>query len=78
MNEKFVLKDMVKGTVTFDYYREGNLYYKTENGVLFPVPLDDVGTATFNHKEKGILLMRWMRKFLETVKLDMVDGRPVA
>ena len=78
MNEKFVLKEMVKGKVTFDYYREGNLYYKTENGVLFPVPIDDVGTATFNHQEKGILLMRWMRKFLETVTLDMVDGRPVA
>ena len=59
------IKDHIKGFVTFQYYRAGNLYYKTETDFLFPVPISDTGEATFPAKEKGILFMRYIRKQLE-------------
>ena len=34
--------------VNFVYYRENDLWYKTEFGELFPVPISDIGSATFN------------------------------
>jgi len=49
--------------VTYDYYRDGSLWYKTEFGEIFPVPIDDIGNATFNREEKAILLMRYMRRW---------------
>lgn len=37
------LKDMVKDNkrVYFDFYRQGELWYKTECGFHFPVPIED-------------------------------------
>ena len=63
------IKDMVKNkTVTFMFYKEKELWYITEDGFEFPVPIDDVGTASMNKTDKAILYMRWIRKHLETVK----------
>lgn len=62
------LKEMIRGRVKFDFYRDGNLYYKTENGVLFPVPVSDAGTATFLAEDKAILFMRYMRKFIAEIQ----------
>ncbi len=60
------IKDMVKDkTVTFLYYREGELWYTTECGFEFPVPTYDVGTAYMNASDKAILFMRWIRKHIE-------------
>ena len=58
------IKSIVKGgeTVEFSHYFDGSLWYTTSNGDVFPVPLEDVGTATFNKQEKAILMMRYMRK----------------
>lgn len=56
-----------KGVVEFVYYREKNLFYRTCNGDIFAVPIDDLGTATVNATEKGILLMRYMRKHNEII-----------
>ncbi len=53
--------------VQFDFYRAGFLYYQTEFGELFSVPIDDVGDATFNQNEKAIMLMRYMRKWNEAL-----------
>jgi hypothetical protein len=61
------IKEMVQGKVRFQFFRDNTLYYKTENGITFPVPLDDTGTATFLAEDKGILFMRWIRKFLESL-----------
>ena len=62
------IKDMVKDKfVTFVMYRDGDLWYTTEDGFQFPVPLTDVGNATFLAKDKALLFMRWIRKHLETV-----------
>lgn len=48
-------------TVKFAYYVDGNLWYLTEFDELFPVPISDVGNATFNDRDKAILFMRYMR-----------------
>jgi hypothetical protein len=62
------VKEHIKGQVRFQYYRDGSLYYKTEfTDLTFPVPITDVGNATFLAEDKGILFMRWIRKFLTGV-----------
>ena len=62
------LKKCVKGMVHFDFYRNGQLWYRCENGFAFPVPISDLGDASCNREEKGILLMRYIRKWLEELK----------
>lgn len=64
------IKDMVKDNkqVTFAFYREGELWYKTECGFQFPVPINDVGTAAMLNQDKAILFMRWIRKYQDMLK----------
>lgn len=62
------IKEHIKGNVTFQYYRAGNLYYKTETDLLFSVPIEDTGEATFSAQDRGILFMRYIRKHLEHAK----------
>jgi hypothetical protein len=60
------IKDIVKGQKAhFVFYRDRSLFYETDNGFQFPVPIDDAGSATLNSEEKAILLMRYIRKHLE-------------
>jgi len=62
------IKDHIKGLVKFQFYRDNILYYKTESGLIFPVPIEDVGNATFLNEDKGILFMRYIRKHLTNLK----------
>jgi len=62
------IKEHVKGLVTFEYYRDGNLFYKTESGLRFPVPVSDIGNATFMASDRAMLFMRWIRQHLEINK----------
>ena len=66
------LKDMVKDgkKVYFQFYRSGKLYYKTECGFMFEVPISDAGDACFNAEEKAILLMRWLRKAVSDIQTN--------
>lgn len=61
---KSILKD---NEVKFAYVRKGHLYYTIKHGFtyLFPVPLEDIGDATFNTTEKALLFMRYIRKAQE-------------
>jgi hypothetical protein len=63
------LKDMVSGDkqVTFVRYRDGELWYVTDDGFEFPVPVADIGNATFLARDKALLFMRYMRKHVEMV-----------
>jgi hypothetical protein len=65
------LKDHIKGQAHFQYYRAGELWYKTEAGLLFPVPIADVYDGTFNAEEKGIHMMRYIRKHIEALKTEL-------
>lgn len=64
------LKDLVSNNkmVKFIFYRDGDLWYTTEDGFKFPVPIKDIGSATFNSEEKALLLMRYMRKYMQDVE----------
>lgn len=65
----FTIKEHVAGTVTFDHYRDGSLWYKTENtNLVFPVPINDIGNASFLAQDKGILFMRYIRKHLKNIE----------
>jgi hypothetical protein len=64
------IKDMVKNkVVTFLFYKEGDLWYTTECGFKFPVPISDTGTASMNSEDKAILFMRWIRKQIDVVNI---------
>ena len=63
------LKEMIVNNqkVRFSYYRDGQLWYETECKFLFPVPLEDAGTATFLAEDRAILFMRYIRKQMDVV-----------
>jgi len=63
------IKDMVKDKkVKFLFYKEKELWYTTECGFEFPVPIDDTGNAYFNNEDKAMLFMRWIRKHKEMLE----------
>ena len=60
------LKELVKNKkVRFRYYRDGELWYATEDGFEFPVPISDAGTGIFKAEDGAIQYMRWIRKHLD-------------
>ncbi len=65
MSETHNIKDYIQGKVRFSYYKKGDLYYLTENGFLFRVPIEDAGDAVFLPEDKGIYFMRYIRKELK-------------
>ena len=70
MNIKEMLyrEDRSKKTVRFTHYFDGNLWYETEDFFAFPVPISDVGNATFKPVDYAPLFMRYIRKHIETVE----------
>lgn len=69
------IKDHIKGTVAFQYYRAGELWYKTsETGLLFPVPVADIGDATFLANDKAMLFMRYIRKWTTQLLVEDAKG----
>ena len=64
------LKEIVKeAVVEFAFYRDGQLWYNVfGKDILFPVPVEDIGNATFHRRDKAILFMRYIRKHLETLE----------
>lgn len=58
------IKEMVKGdkSVTFIFYKDSELWYRTDCGFEFPVPISDTGNATFLAKDRAMLFMRYIRK----------------
>ena len=64
------VKEMIVNNqkVRFAFYRDGSLWYETECGFRFPVPLSEAGTATFLAEDRAILFMRYIRKQVENVE----------
>lgn len=63
------IKEMVKDKkVYFDFYRDMELWYKTEDGFEFPVPVSDTGKGIFKKEDKAITYMRWIRKQMEAIE----------
>jgi len=63
------LTEMVrdKKKVHFFFYREENLYYKTECGFVFKIPIADTGNGTFGAEESALQMMRWLRPAIDEV-----------
>ncbi|MDA3778899.1 MAG: hypothetical protein PF487_01495 [Bacteroidales bacterium] len=63
------IKEIIKdNTVTFAYYRAGYLFYNViyrEEVFMFPVPIDDIGDATFLNTDRAMFLMRYIKKAIE-------------
>jgi hypothetical protein len=70
VRKKMNIKEMVSNNkqVTFEFYRKGELWYKTECGFLFPVPISDTGDGTFLNEDKAMMYMRYIRKQIEMMK----------
>lgn len=66
-----LLKDRVQSNCTFVYAQGGDLYYLVVNGsYLFKIPYADTVDSGGSHPEfkaleKGIILMRWIKKQME-------------
>ena len=67
--KKLTVKDLVKDQkVHFDFYRQKELWYKTDSGFEFPVPTEDVGDGIFLRDDKAILFMRYIKKHLDNIE----------
>lgn len=76
MNKYPTIKHLVKGREAFFiYYFDKELWYGIEYEVdkffVFPVPVEDIGTAKFLAADKAILFMRYIKKHLKV--LERVD-----
>lgn len=58
--------------VFFVKYQQDVLWYKTECGFPFPVPLHDTGEVPFLAEDKAALFMRWIKKQIDAVKNENV------
>lgn len=62
------VKAAIKHEVHFQYAMDGALWYTTASDDLFPVPFEDVTGGVFNRTERGIRLMKWIRKFYHSLE----------
>lgn len=69
------IKDMVKDgqRVRFTFYRDGELFYKTESGFEFPVPIEDCGKGVFLAEDKAMLFMRYIRKHIASIEKEQAE-----
>jgi hypothetical protein len=69
-----VIKDHVKDNqkVRFNCYRDGQFWYETDLGLVFPISLEEVTASkvTLLPEDKALLFMRWIRKYVESAKND--------
>lgn len=69
------IKDMVMSgrMVHFLYYKTGELWYVTDCGFQFPVPISDTGDAEFCVTDKAMLFMRWIRKHKQNIDMAKIE-----
>lgn len=70
MSMTMSIKEMVKGDkkVKFVRYQKKELWYVTENGFEFPVPIEDCGDGDFKNEDKAMFFMRYIRQHLESIE----------
>jgi hypothetical protein len=68
------IKEMVQNKkVKFVRYQNKELWYVTECGFEFPVPISDTGEASFISEDKALLFMRWIRKHIENINAAKLE-----
>ena len=60
--------------VTFVRYQNNELWYSTECGFEFPVPVSDTGSAAFLPNDKAMLFMRWINKHVKMLDAAKLTG----
>lgn len=70
------LKEMVKNNklAQFVGFEKDSLYYTTECGFIFPVPVSDIGDGVFHATEKAMLLMRYIRKQIDKPLIEAKES----
>jgi len=75
MYKNMTIKDMVKNkTARFVEYKKDNLWYCTDDGFEFPVPISDIGDGIFQSSEKAMTLMRYIRIHLNNIEKGKQDA----
>jgi hypothetical protein len=74
------IKEMVANgrKVRFTYYKSGELWYVTESGSAFPVPIADTGDGAFLAEDKALLFMRYIRKHKEMLDHARAEAQSAA
>ncbi len=68
--DTMTIKDHIRGKSIFTHYKDGNLWFVTnDTEFAFPVPIDDLGAATVNSIEKSLIMMRYIRKWMEMCQM---------
>jgi hypothetical protein len=77
MTKKYVdprsvkLIDLVRNNkkIRFSYFRDKEFWFEHEDGLLFPIPLNDVLdpaiSVTLYSEDKAIFFMKWIKRYLE-------------
>lgn len=73
---QYDIKSMVKDgkRVKFTHFRHNELWYETECGFQFAVPVADIGDATFLAEDKAMLFMRYIRKQISANQAGMAES----
>ena len=60
--------------VHFSCFRDGEFWYEHEDGLLFPIALSEITASRviLLAEDKAIYFMRWMKKYIESVKGGMI------
>lgn len=66
MNIKEMISDGRK--VTFVEYKHKELWYVTETGFEFPVPIEDTGDGIFLAEDRAIFFLRYIRKHIKLLE----------
>lgn len=67
--------DLAKSRAVFVRYQDQTLWYRVDE-FEFPIPVDDAGGGAFGPTEKGLTLMRWIRKHIEFLKKSIEKQTP--
>jgi hypothetical protein len=68
-----VLKHRLNNPIVFAYFQDHTLYYKCEDGFVFPVPLADTinsqgNSPKFYNEERGMMFMKWICKAMVAIQ----------
>lgn len=65
----FNLKDLIKDgkTAKFKQFRLNTLYYETQEGFVFAIPIHELGESTLLAEERCASLMKWIKRALEDI-----------
>lgn len=74
------IKDLVSNNkmVHFQFYRKGELWYKTDCGFEFPVPVSDTGDGVFNQTDRAMMFMRYIRQHLKSIDEGRLESQTSA